>query len=214
MIVAIAGASGEVGKHLLEFLLQDETVTDVVSLIRSKSLIENQKLNNQQINFNAIDELPIIEIVAVFCCLGTTIKKAGNQDRFKKVDFEYVVNLAKWAKKIGAKQFHVISSMGADSASKVFYSRIKGEMQDAVKQIGIESTFIYQPSLLDSEREELRTGERFGIILFRLLRILFVGPLKKYASIKVSDVAKGMWQRSKNPAKGFYIIPSNTILAT
>jgi len=211
MKAIIAGASGEVGKHLLNYLLEDIDYSEVVSLVRSNSLVEHQKLNNQSINFDKISDLPAITADAIFCCLGTTIKKAGSQAAFEKVDYEYVVNLAKWAKQIGVKQLHVVSAMGADANSSVFYSKVKGRMETELQQIGITSTYIYRPSLLDSEREESRPAERIGIILFRLLKILFVGPLKKYASIKVQDVAKGMWQRSKAAKDGYFIVESDKI---
>lgn len=211
MKAIIAGASGEVGKHLLNYLLEDENYTEVVSLIRSSSLVEHQKLNNQAINFDQISELPPITADAMFCCLGTTIKKAGIQAAFEKVDYEYVVNLAKWARQAGVKQFHVVSAMGANANSGVFYNKVKGRMEVEISYIGFESAYIYRPSLLDSEREESRPAERIGILLFRLLKILFVGPLKKYASIRVQDVANGMWQRSKNVEKGFFVIESDMI---
>jgi uncharacterized protein YbjT (DUF2867 family) len=211
MNAIIAGASGEVGKHLLNYLLEDNEYVEVISLVRSSSLVEHQKLNNQSIDFEKIASLPSMTADALFCCLGTTIKKAGSQAAFEKVDYEYVVNLAKWAKQIGVKQFHVVSAMGADANSNVFYSKVKGRMEEELQQIGIASTYIYRPSLLDSEREESRPAERIGILLFRLLRILFIGPMKKYASIKVQDVAKGMWQQSKAAKDGYYIIESDKI---
>ncbi len=211
MKAIIAGASGEVGKHLLNYLLEDKQYEEVISLVRSSSMVEHQKLNNQSIDFEKIAELPAFVADAMFICLGTTIKKAGSQAAFEKVDYEYVVNLAKWAKQIEVKQLHVVSAMGADANSSVFYSKVKGRMEAELQKIGIASTYIYRPSLLDSEREESRPAERIGILIFRLLRILFIGPMKKYASIKVQDVAKGMWQRSKNPNTGFHIIESDKI---
>ena len=212
MKAIIAGASGEVGKHLLNYLLEDNDYNEVVSLIRSSSLVEHQKLNNQAINFDQISELPPITADAMFCCLGTTIKKAGSQAVFEKVDYEYVVSLAKWAKQAGVKQFHVVSAMGADANSSVFYNRVKGRMEADIQKMSFESAYIYRPSLLDSEREESRPAERIGILLFRLLKLLFVGPLKKYASIKVQDVARGMWLRSKKVEKGFFVIESDKIV--
>ena len=211
MKVIIVGASGEVGKHLLTYLLEDNSIEEVTSLIRSKSVIEHTKLNNQQINFDQLDNLPSIHADAMFCCLGTTIKKAGSKEAFEKVDFEYVINLAEWVKERGVKQFHVISAMGANENSGVFYNKVKGKMESALRKIDFHSTFIYRPSLLDSERDEKRLGERIGILLFRMLKFLFVGPLKKYASIKVQDVARGMWKRSKLGEKGLYVIPSDEI---
>lgn len=199
------------GKHLLNYLLEDVDYTEVVSLIRSSSMVQHQKLNNQAIDFDQVSDLPPISADAMFCCLGTTIKKAGSQAAFELVDYKYVVNLAKWAKSAGVKQFHVVSAMGANANSSVFYNRVKGKMEQDVKQVGIDSTYVYRPSLLDSEREETRMGERIGIVLFRLLKFLFVGSLKKYASIKVQDVAHGMWRRSKDAQEGYFIIESDKI---
>mgnify|MGYP000998062146 CR=1 FL=1 len=214
MKAVIAGSTGEIGKYLLQFLLADESFTEVTSLVRRRSLIEHQRLHNLSIDFERINELPLSKFDVLFITLGTTIKNAGSQEAFRKVDLDYVVDLAQWGKQCGASQVHIVSSMGANAKSSVFYSRVKGEMQESVKAVGIEKTYFYQPSLLDSEREEKRTGERIGVILFRLLRLLFVGPLKKYASIKVEDVAKGMWLKSKDAFDGVHIIPSDKILLT
>jgi uncharacterized protein YbjT (DUF2867 family) len=211
MKAIIAGASGEVGKHLLNYLLEDIDYSEVISLVRSNSLVEHQKLSNQATDFDKISDLPAITADVMFCCLGTTIKKAGSQAAFEKVDYDYVVNLAKRAKQAGVKQFHVVSAMGANADSSVFYNKVKGRMEAEIQRLGFESAYIYRPSLLDSEREESRPAERIGILLFRLLNILFVGPLKKYASIKVQDVAKGMWQQSKAAKDGYYIIESDKI---
>ncbi|MBT8326568.1 MAG: NAD(P)H-binding protein, partial [Bacteroidia bacterium] len=192
MKAIIAGSTGEVGKNVLLQLLDKDLFHEVTSLTRRKSLIEHGKLNNQHIDFDAIEKLAPINADALFCCLGTTIKKAGSKEQFRKVDFKYVVDLASWAKKAGVQQFHVVSAMGANSKSGVFYNRTKGEMEEALIQFKFDSTYIYRPSLLDSDRDEKRIGERIGILVFRMLKFLFVGPLKKYASIKVEDVAKGM----------------------
>lgn len=211
MRAVIAGSTGEIGKFLLEYLLEEEAFSKVSSLIRRPSTIEHPKLQNKVIAFDELPELDKLEFEVLFICLGTTIKKAGTQEAFRKVDYDYVVNLTDWAKKSGASQVHIVSAMGADANSRIFYSRVKGEMQNAVKKIGIASTYIYQPSLLDSERQEQRLGERIGILVFRALGFLFVGPLKKYASIKVQDVARGMLQRAKQPRVGYFEIPSDMI---
>lgn len=211
MRAVIAGSTGEIGKFLLEYLLEEEAFSEVTSLIRRPSAIEHKKLQNKVIDFEQLPEIEIFDFEVVFICLGTTIKKAGTQEAFSKVDYDYVVNLTDWAKKCGASQVHIVSAMGADANSRIFYSRVKGEMQNSVKKIGIASTYIYQPSLLDSERQEQRLGERIGILVFRALRFLFVGPLNKYASIKVQDVARGMLQRAKQPREGYFEVPSDKI---
>jgi uncharacterized protein YbjT (DUF2867 family) len=211
MQAVIAGSTGEVGQFLLHYVLDDAAFTSVAALVRRPSTIQHKKLTNTIIDFNQLSALDKQTFDVLFICLGTTIKKAGSQEAFRKVDYDYVVNLTQWAKNCGAKQVHIVSAMGADSKSRIFYSRVKGEMQNAVKEIGIPSTYIYQPSLLDSEREEQRLGERLGILIFRALRFLFVGPLKKYASIKVQDVAKGMVKRAKSAKSGYHIIPSDKI---
>ena len=150
-------------------------------------------------------------IDTVFCCLGTTIKKAGTQEKFKLVDYNYVVNLANWTKVNGANQFVVVSAMGASPKSSVFYSKVKGQMQEAISNLNIPSVSILQPSLLMGNRPEFRLGEKIAIGLMSVLNIFFVGPLKKYKSIQAQTVASAMFNLSKNCQPGVTIFTNDEL---
>lgn len=211
MRVVIAGSTGEIGKELLKEVLDSDSISDVVTLIRRPSETKNDKLQPTVVDFDNLDETNLDSVDAAFCCLGTTMKQAGSKDAFQHVDLDYVVSFAKKAKSAGASQFHVVSALGANANSAIFYNQVKGQMQEAVTALGFESTYIYQPSLLISDRKESRKGERIAIVLFQAFNFLFIGPLKKYAGIHVRTVAKGMFQRSLNPEPGLHIIESHNI---
>ena len=123
----IAGATGLTGHYLLTLLLADANYARVTALVRKASLPSNPKLAEVIVDFDVLPPLP--KAADAYCCLGTTIKKAGSQAAFRKVDFEFVVNFARAAKRAGAKRFLVISSLGANASSPIFYSRVKGEME-------------------------------------------------------------------------------------
>jgi uncharacterized protein YbjT (DUF2867 family) len=124
----------------------------------------------------------------VYCCLGTTIKQAGSQAAFRRVDFDYPVALAQAAARDGAQRLLVVSSLGADARSSVFYSRVKGEMEDAVRAAGVAKTLIFRPALLSGPRGEYRLGERVGLVIGSVF-----GPLLgKYRPIHGDLVAAAM----------------------
>ncbi|MDC3209134.1 NAD-dependent epimerase/dehydratase family protein [Chitinophagales bacterium] len=210
--VLIAGASGLVGSHLLNLLLLDKTIDKIYSLVRRSTKVKHEKLQEILFDFNLslnYQNLPPVDYG--FCCLGTTIKKAGSQDAFKRVDYSYPLQLAQALKDNNCENFHVITSLGADSKSSVFYSKVKGELEEALKNIEFESLSIYQPSLLLGERKESRIGEKIAMILMPPFEFLLQGQMKKYRSIKAIDVAKGMLVNSKEKTQKIKIIPSNEI---
>jgi len=125
----IAGATGLVGSSLLKQLLADDEYEKIVVIVRKPININHQKLIQKQIDFDSIESLKLdFSVNDVFCALGTTIKTAGSQDAFYKVDFTYVLNLAKWCAANGVKRFLIVSAMGANPKSGIFYNRVKGEM--------------------------------------------------------------------------------------
>ena len=133
----IAGATGLTGKHLLEFLLADARYASIHALVRKAALQPHPKLSEHVIDFESLPKLPKAD--DAFCCLGITIKKAGSQASFRKIDFDYVLNFAAAAKAAGAKRFLVVSALGANAKSAVFYNRVKGETEDALKMMNFES---------------------------------------------------------------------------
>jgi uncharacterized protein YbjT (DUF2867 family) len=211
MHALIVGASGEVGSALMSLLSSHHKIDKITSLVRRPSNLNVSKIMEQIIDFNDLSSLDNSEVDVAFCCLGTTMKKAGSKAAFEQVDLDYVIAFAKLAQRAGAKQFHVISASGADKTSMFFYNRVKGHMEEYVRQIGFDNTIIYRPSLLVSDRKEKRAGERFAIQLFKILNLFLLGPLKKFASISTKKVAAGMIRKMENPVPGVEIVLSDEI---
>ena len=207
----VAGATGLTGKHLLDFLLADERYVSVHALVRKAALSPNPKLSEHVVDFKSLPKLPKADVA--FCCLGTTIKKAGSQAAFRKVDFDYVMNFAAAARSGGVKRFLVVSALGASAKSGVFYNRVKGEMEDALKAMNFESMHIFRPSFMLGERAEARVGERLGIAVFAALAPLMIGPARKVRPVEAKAVARGMLTAANGDALGVTVVESDEILA-
>lgn len=181
------------GSHCLNELLSCDRYEKVIALGRRKLSRENDKLVSLVVDFDQLEKVEgLAEFDDVFCCLGTTIKKAGSKANFKKVDYTYVINLANLAKKAGAKRFMVVSAVGANAKSSVFYNQVKGEMENSLQELKIPETHIFEPSLLLGDREEFRLGERIGEFAMKIARPILRGGLSKYRAIHAADVAKAM----------------------
>jgi uncharacterized protein YbjT (DUF2867 family) len=208
----IAGATGLVGNSLLTQLLADDQYEKIVIIVRKLIGIKHAKLIQKQIDFNTIESLKLdFQIDDVFCALGTTIKTAGSQDAFYKVDYTYVVNLGKWSVANGVKQFLIVSAMGANAKSGIFYNRVKGEMEEAVSKLNISQIQVFRPSLLMGDRKEKRGGEKIAQAVMGTLGFLFAGPLLKYKGIHADVVARAMIQSAKADAKGFAVFESGVM---
>ncbi len=199
MQAIIAGATGLVGGKVLELLLADPAYEKVHSLVRRAApAAADGKLAAQVVDFDALaagDEAAILalpEVDHVFISLGTTIKKAGSQEAFRKVDFGYVVAVARAARARGARRVGLVSSLGAGADSSVFYNRVKGEAEDALTGLGYEATVLARPSILDGDRSESRPGERVGIAVGKALSFVMVGSLRKYRPIPIERVARAL----------------------
>ena len=189
----IAGASGLVGSHLLRMLLQSDRYSQVISVGRRELAIIHPKLDQQIVDFDHLKKsAPELAAEDVFFCLGTTIKKAGTKEAFYKVDHTYVTQLAEITLRRNASQFLVVSSMGADAGSRVFYNRVKGEMERDVRALGFQSLHIFRPALLLGERDEHRTGEEIGARIMKPLSKIMFGPLRRYRPIQAETVANAM----------------------
>ena len=205
----IAGATGLTGKHLLEFLLADARYASIHALVRKAALQADPKLSEHVIDFESLPKLPKAD--DAFCCLGTTIKKAGSQAAFRKIDFDYVLNFATAAKAAGVKRFLVVSALGANANSAVFYNRVKGEMENALKAMNFESLHIFRPSFLLGERTEARVGERLAIKVFSALAPLMIGPARKVRPVEAKAVARAMVLAASGSAIGTRVIESDEI---
>jgi len=208
----LVGASGLVGSELLNCLLGASEYEKVIIIVRKPLGIKHAKVEEAVIDFDDLaGNKDLFKVNDVFCCLGTTIKKAKSQEAFKKVDVDYPLEIARLAKEMGAERFLVISSMGADAGSAVFYSRMKGLLEQKLKEIGIKSLHIFRPSLLLGERKEFRFGEAAASFLSKGLAFIFVGGLKKYKPIAAKTVAKGMYKAAQSKEEGIHIYLSDEI---
>jgi uncharacterized protein YbjT (DUF2867 family) len=183
----LVGATGLIGSFLLQRLLASERYASVVAWARRDIGKTHPKLKVEIADFEKLHERRA-EAEDVYCCLGTTIKQAGSQSAFRRVDYDYPVALAIAAAAGGAKRLLVVSALGANPDSTVFYNRVKGEMEEAVRAAGVPKTVFFRPSLLSGPRAQERRGEKIGLVIGNLL-----GPLLgKYRPIHADIVAAAM----------------------
>ena len=187
----VAGSSGLVGKNVLNELSINGN--KVVALSRKPITDLPKNVETLEIDFDTfvIDgKLP--PCINIFICLGTTIKAAGSKDNFKKVDLDYNLSIAKKAKESGAKTLSLISSIGANSSSKNFYLKTKGELEEAIQDLGFSTVNIFRPSFLVGERSEKRMAEKVAIKLAKIMDLFLIGSASKYRSVKAELLAKTM----------------------
>lgn len=189
----VAGASGLVGRKLVHELLDSPVYLRVIALVRKKMPIRHDKLVQMEVDFDKLSDYKY-QILGddFFCCLGTTIKQAGSQEEFYKVDFTYCYELAKIAKANEADRFLLVSAVGADPTSSVFYSRVKGQLEKAVSKLDIPLFQVFRPSFLLGNRTETRLGEQIGMGMARVISPLMIGHFSKYKPIEAEKVAKAM----------------------
>ncbi|RYG21018.1 MAG: oxidoreductase [Chitinophagaceae bacterium] len=212
MKAILIGATGLIGQNLLTKLLADEDYSDVLVISRKKLNVPHTKLKALIINFDELANYKS-EIVGdvVFCCLGTTIKKTPDLAVYRKIDYQYPIDVASLAQANGAKQYHLVSAMGANVKSRLFYSRTKGEVERDLQKIAFEAIHIYRPALLDGDRKEKRAAEKIMIGIFRLINPILIGPLKKYRSIKIDKVADAMLKNATTTRPGIHIYNSDEL---
>ncbi len=205
----IAGASGLVGSELLRMLLADGDYSAVISMGRRALGFQNAKLTERVVDFAILDVGGLAAPDVAFCTLGTTIGKAGSQAAFRAVDHGAVLAFAQAARAAGAKTFAIVSSLGADAKSRIFYSRVKGETEADLRALGFPSLAIAQPSLLLGDRRESRPAERFMIGASRALS----GLLQPFASrpIEARVVARALLAVARSPAAGAVLYPSGQL---
>lgn len=199
----LAGATGLVGRQVLLLLLADATWSRVVTLGRRSSPTRHDKLEQRIVDLGAVEALgDLPRADDVFCCLGTTIKQAGSQEAFRRVDHDYVVALARAGLRAGATQFLLVSAIGADPASRIFYSRVKGETEAAVRQLPYRAIQIFRPSLLLGARQEFRLGERIAMVGAPLMQLVLPGRLRRYRPIQARAVAGAMARIAQEAPRG------------
>lgn len=194
----VIGATGLVGKELTQLLLNDDSFEKVKVFVRKPLPIGHPKLQQVITDFDNLSKSAMeISGDVVFCAMGTTIRVAGSQEAFTKVDYTYVLNFAELAKKNGIHRFILVSSLGVTESGGNFYLTVKRDVENALRRLKFNSLIIVRPSMLLGKRSEFRLGENIGKFLMRSLGFLFIGKLKKYKAIEASVVAKAMITLSK-----------------
>ncbi len=206
----LAGASGLVGRSLLSLLLDSPRYYRVQILLRRPvpDLATDPKLAATVVDFAALPPLPSVD--DVFIALGTTIRAAGSQEAFRRIDFDAVIDTARAGRAAGARRLVVVSALGADAASPVFYNRVKGEMQQAIVELGYDSVVIVQPSLLLGDRastgQPKRAAEEWAQ---RLLRPVLGWVPARVRPIRAQDVADAMLRAALEASPGVRILASS-----
>jgi uncharacterized protein YbjT (DUF2867 family) len=210
----VAGATGLVGRQLVQLLLDHHGYSRVVILVRKELGIAHPKLEERVISFERLEEEldgSLLQGADVFCALGTTIKQAGSQEAFRRVDYTYPLELGRAARRFGASCFILVTAMGSSVASRFFYSRVKGELERDLTALELPRLVILRPSLLLGHRAESRPGERAAILLSRPLGALMMGPLARYKAIEGSDVALAMLKAARMDGSSLQVLESNAI---
>ncbi len=201
----LAGGTGLVGGHLSTLLEQAPDVGMAVSLVRKAGPPARGKLRTFKTDFDRLRLLPDLRPRAAFCCLGTTIARAGSQEAFRRVDHDYVLAFARAAREVGTEVFCIVSSVDADAGSKNFYLATKGEMEEGLRALGFPSLHLFRPSLLLGKRAEFRPAERLGMIAAPLLSPFMLGGLRRYRPVKAEIVAAAMLAATRKAEPGTHI---------
>ncbi len=203
----VVGASGLIGKLLTTKLLENKFYSKVKILVRKNLDLSRPNLEQIVVDFNNLDTAKIVAD-DVFCCLGTTMKVAGSKAAFYKVDYTFPLEIAKAALENGANQYLIVTAMGADAESRIYYNRVKGEIEKALSDLHYPTLLIFRPSMLSGNRIESRLGERIGSAFMR-----FFDPLipAKYKIIEGSKVAQAMLNLAQKGYKNKEIFESDSL---
>lgn len=206
----IFGASGLVGGFCLDFLLEHSAYKQVVAFVRTPLKKEHARLQQVKVNFDRPETFTDqIKGDDIFLCLGTTMAKAGKRSAFYKVDFTYNYEAAKAAAANGVNQLFLVSAVGADKDSIFYYNEVKGELEEAIKELPFWAIHIFQPSVLLGERNENRWGEEIAGKLGKIIDRLTGGLLSKYRPVEADVVARAMVNAAQQLSKGTHIYPSH-----
>ncbi|MFN7986933.1 MAG: NAD-dependent epimerase/dehydratase family protein [Thermoanaerobaculia bacterium] len=209
----VAGASGLVGGALVRRILADGSARVVVAVVRRPTGIAGGRLAEVVADFGALGSVEVPRVTTAFCALGTTIAKAGSEAAFRAVDVDAVLAFARLARRAGATRFLLVSALGADPRSRVFYNRVKGEAEEAVKGLGFEGVALFRPSLLVGERSESRPAERAAIVATSLVSWAMAGPLARWKPVPVASVATAMLAVAGGALSGVRVVENEEIHA-
>lgn len=193
------GASGFIGSHLLQELLKNDDYEEVIIVIRKNQNITHPKLKTLIGDFHSVSQLKEnSKADEIFIAIGTTKKQTPDKKQYYQIDHDYPVLAAQIAKENGAKSIFIVTSIGANSDSSVFYLKTKGDVERDILALGFEHTHFFEPSMIIGDRKENRKNEKFFSKLFTAMQFLLVGNLNKYKPIDGAEVAKAMVLAAKN----------------
>ncbi|AIQ18518.1 oxidoreductase [Paenibacillus sp. FSL H7-0357] len=210
----VAGATGMMGKQLVRLLLEDPAYQRIIVLVRRSMGISHPKLVEKQVSFDRLEselDASVLKDADVFCTLGTTMKQAGSKEAFSKVDHEYPLALAKAALQHGAASYVIVTAMWASEQSKMFYTRVKGQLERDLLSLGLPRLVILRPSLLIGDREDESFGDRATDMIFRLIGPLLIGPLARMKAIQCKDVAQAMLMMAHESGPTVEVLESEVI---
>jgi len=211
MKALIIGATGAVGKDLVEQLLKDDTFDRVDIFVRREVKIPSAKLVSHIVDFDHIETwASLLSGDVLFSCLGTTIKAAGSQDAQWKVDYTYQFDSAKAARAGGVRKLVLVSSVGANAESKIFYARMKGQLDEDVAKLGFPGCFILRPPSLIRKGSD-RFGEKAGVAILKGLNA--IGLLRSWKPMPTEEVAAAMIRLAESESEGLHIFESQEILS-
>lgn len=205
----VAGASGLVGSSLVKMLLQEPAYETVHILVRKEINLAHSKLYQHVVDFDRLEALNFdFKVDDAFVTLGTTIAKAGSKSAFYKVDHDFVISFARMALSLGAKGIYLVSSMGANPSSSIFYNKVKGKMEEDMKALNFPRLGIFRPSLLLGPRTEKRTGEKFAGWMMQSFDFMIPA---KYKAIHIDKVAKKMIELALQNENGVFLLESDKL---
>lgn len=209
MKLLLVGATGLVGRHVLSLALADPRVQAVVAPTR-RALTAHPKLCNPQVDFDRLpQDADWWHTDAVICTLGTTMRTAGSEEAFRRVDFDYPSAVARWAHAHGTPTCVLNSAIGADASSRFFYNRVKGELEQALTGQGFESLTFVRPGVIGGHRDEFRLGERMMVAGLAL-----AGPLlpKRLRLNPATQIASALLEAAFHPENGIHVVTSDRMI--
>jgi uncharacterized protein YbjT (DUF2867 family) len=209
----VAGATGLIGARLVSLLLESGDYDRVHALVRRPAGVTHERLVEHMVDFNKLSSAggDVGPVDHAFCALGTTIRRAGSKEAFRRVDHDYVVAFAQLAKALGAQQLVVVSSLGADPGTRNFYLRVKGQTERDLQSLGLPRLVVLRPSLLTGDRTEFRPAERISQLLLGLTSPLLVGKLGRIRPVSDQQVAAAMLRSVKEDGPATQVIESEDI---
>lgn len=213
--VLLIGASGLIGSELLQLLLRDDKIKSLKAFVRKPLDIKDQKLIEILVNFERLEDFKHeFQGDALFCCIGTTRKKTPDLAAYKAIDYGIVLSAVKLARSNQVPQVHLVSAIGAAISSKVFYNRLKGEIEKDLLQLDFPTTVIYQPAMLIGKRSESRPAEFIAQKLMPFFDVFLLGKAQKYHSIEAKKVAESMLDNLHKPKERATILRYSEMISS